>query len=84
MAANNPKHGDPIVRESPDPLGGTKLIATRSFQRFLDDLGLIVNDQNDDAKNVLLNLTAQIGRLKGVIQKQDKELECLRQEFHGS
>jgi hypothetical protein len=84
MAANNPKHGDAIVIQAPDSLGGTKLIATRPFQRFLDDLGVLDDSQNDDGENILLNLTAQIGRLKGIIQKQDKELDCLRQEFHGS
>jgi len=84
MAANNPRHGDEIVRQSPDSLGGTKLIATRQFQQFLDQLGDTVNNEGSDSENVLLNLTSQIGRLKAVIQKQDKELDCLRQEFHGS
>jgi len=81
MAANNPKHGDAIIRQSPDPLGGTKLIATQQFQRFLDELG---DAANAGVTNSFINLVAQIGRLQAVIHKQDKELESLRQEFHGS
>ena len=84
MAANNPKHGDAIIRPAPDPLGGTKLIASRQFQQFLDQLGQTVDNESDDDVNVLLNLNSQIGRLKAVIDRQDKELECFRQEFHGS
>lgn len=84
MVANIPKHGEAIARAVPDLLGGTKLIATRPLQQVLDQLGVTFNNENDDDVNVLLNLTSQIGRLKAVIQKQDKELECLKQEFHGS
>lgn len=84
MAANNPKHGDAIVRVAPDALGGTKLVATRQFQQFLDQLGVAVDNENDNDINILFNLTSEIGRLKAVIQKQSKELDCLRQEFHGS
>lgn len=37
--ANNPRHGDAIIKMVPDGLGGNKFIASRQFQQFLDDLG---------------------------------------------
>lgn len=42
--ANNPRHGDAIIKAVTDPIGGQKLIASNQFQAFLDTLGVVVNE----------------------------------------
>ena len=43
MAANNPRHGEAIIKVVTDATGGKKLIASDQFQAFLDQLGVVVN-----------------------------------------
>ena len=51
-SSNLPRHGDPIIQETPDSLGGNKLIASPQFQEFLDELGRLVNSSNQEPLSI--------------------------------
>lgn len=58
MVANNPSHGDPIVKAVEDQFGSKKLVATDQFQAFLDELGILfdtlTSTTSGDALQILM------------------------------
>ena len=80
MAANNPKHGDAIIRAAPDALGGTKLIATRQFQQFLDQLGTAVDSSSDSDIQSIASLNVQLGHEKARTSVNTKSISDLFQQ----
>lgn len=73
--ANNPKHGDEIVVSQKSALGGTKLVAGRQFQEFLDDLGDISLASTADIIQQLAILDGRIDTLFPQINRLDKALD---------
>jgi hypothetical protein len=74
MAANNPRHGDPIIEAAADLLGSKKLIASHQFQEFLDDLGdMVTNDNSADQDQLIASISADIAKLRSVISSSGRE-----------
>lgn len=46
VSSNLPKHGEEIIVSQQNALGGQKLVANFQFQRFLDEIGELVNENN--------------------------------------
>lgn len=59
MAANNPSHGDAIIKAVEDQFGSKKLIATDQFQAFLDELGTLFNNLTSATSEDALQLLTQ-------------------------
>ena len=69
MASSNvPKHGDNIIVENPGALGGSKRVATPQFQRFLDELGSLLDAtvfDFSDAEQLFAVFDGEIQALQG-------------------
>ena len=59
MAANNPRHGDPIIIAVDSAIGGKKLIASEPFQAFLDQLGILFDTLTSTTSEDALQLLTQ-------------------------
>ena len=76
--ANNPQHGESIIKQVSDGFGGKKLIASSKFQDFLDDLGRIQLDSelNGDTEEQLISmigagLSSNSSSIKAIISSLD-------------
>ena len=67
--AENPRHGDEIIVKKKGSLGGERLIASRLFQAFLDDLAAD-SDQVVDISDIVQLIAA----LSGQNQQLNSEL----------
>lgn len=72
--ANNPRHGDEIIIEKPGNLGGKRLIASRQFQEFLDDLASDSSQITDvsDLVQIIATLSDQNQQLQSEIIRTNK------------
>lgn len=77
--ANNPRHGDAIIKTVTDPIGGTKLIASNQFQAFLDTLGANIdsgdNESTVDIEQNIESLSLSASRLRGLVNRQEAVIE---------
>lgn len=88
-ASNNPQHGEEIIVSRQDSLGRTKLIASFTFQRFLDSLGSLEDQTSEtinleDTEQIAASLQAFSSSFNGKIRLNTDNLEDLEQLFHGS
>lgn len=72
--ANNPKHGDEIIVSQKSALGGTKLVAGRQFQEFLDDIGNNPVSTADIIQQLAI-LDGQVNTSRAEINRLDKALD---------
>jgi len=77
MAANNPTHGESIIKIVESTIGGKKLIATDQFQAFLDELGTLFNSVSDDESQDLFTLSVQLGASKARITGNSRDIQDL-------
>ena len=90
--AENPRHGDEIIVKKKGSLGGERLIASREFQAFLDDLAgesdqlvdvtdlvqliAIASDQNQQ-------LHSEIVRTNKIINSNIQLIATMQSEIQG-
>jgi hypothetical protein len=77
MASNIPKHGDKIIERREDQLGGVKFVASFQFQRFLDEIGSLVQQSDDSADQDIVSISVQIGRNSANINANRDQIEEL-------
>jgi len=89
--AENPRHGDEIIVKKKAALGGERLIASREFQAFLDDLAgesdqltdvsdlvqliAVISDQNQQ-------LYSEIVRTNKIVKANSQELAIMQTELN--
>ena len=74
--ASIPKHGDSIIEQASSQLGGDKFIASFQFQKFLDDLGTLFDEQSGSNNDQdLFSLSVRLGASSAKIEILGSDLE---------
>ena len=88
MITNKPLDTDPIVEEQRDPLGGVRLVMTRAFSRYLDDLSRLQNQTPDDPQANTTHERAQqrqsTQRVETLSQSNSHEMTALKSELRAT
>lgn len=67
MASSSvPKHGDKIIVENPSALGEPKMVATPQFQRFLDEIGSLLDATGFDFRDAEQLFAVNDGRISAL------------------
>lgn len=82
MSANNPKHGDKIIERQENAVGGEKLVASKQFQRFLDELAALANLDTDDLQQLLEGISAAFQSKLSTLQASISTLFDIGQDVH--
>lgn len=79
-SSNLTRHGDEIVEKIVDATGRSRLVAKRQFQQFLDEVGGIVNDANNqtvDLSDLLQLATSDSARIDSDLSSLSKKVLSL-------
>jgi len=92
--AENPRHGDEIIVKKKGSLGGERLIASREFQAFLDDLAgesdqltgvsdlaqliAVASDQNQQLHSELVRSNKRVNANNQLIALMQSEIQSLQ------
>ena len=74
MTANNPTHGEAIIKVVESTIAGKKLIATDQFQAFLDDLAKLLNTASSEETQELFTLSVEMGASRANIRVNSKQI----------
>lgn len=89
--ANNPRHGDEIIIKKRGRLGDDRLIASRQFQEFLDDLANDSSEITDvsDLVQIIATISDQNQQLfseliqtNKIVSANSQQLAILQSEVH--
>jgi cell division septum initiation protein DivIVA len=81
--SNQPRHGDEIIVPKKSALGGDKLIASRQFQEFLDDLATESAEFTDvsDIVQIASTLSDKNQELQAELTRTNKVLASNSQQI---